>query len=67
MGIRAKNTLIKRSDFIKLAVSKPAIAAKQLKSLAVGLENCRNISDSVKALQEILYISERTVFNDLIK
>ncbi len=60
-------TASNRSKFCKLAISKPKDAANQLRVMATGLENCRNTSDVIKALTEIFSISERTVFNDLVK
>jgi hypothetical protein len=42
-------------------------AADQLRSMATGLENCRNTSDVIRALCEIFAVSERTVFNDLVR
>ena len=57
----------KRSSFCQLAVKDQAEAAKQLRDLATGLENCRNTSDTINALCEIFAVSERTVFNDLIR
>lgn len=56
-----------RSEFCQLAISDPAKAANQLRDLATGLENCRNTSDTVNALCQIFAVSERTVFNDLIR
>lgn len=57
----------KRAKFSKLAVSEPKKAADQLRDFATGLENCRNTSDTVAALCEIFAVSERTIFNDLIR
>lgn len=56
-----------RANFCKLAISKQKEAANQLRDMATGLENCRNTSDVIKALTEIFAVSERTVFNDLVK
>ncbi len=56
-----------RAKFCKLALLKPKEAAKELKDMALGLENCKNTSDIVVALKSILYVSERTIFNDFIK
>lgn len=61
---RIKNN---RATFCQLAISKPKEAASQLRDMATGLENCRNTSDVIKALTEIFAVSERTVFNDLVK
>lgn len=63
---RDKNILI-RSKFCKLAISNPKEAANQLRNISVGLENCRNTSDVINALCQIFAVSERTIFNDLIK
>ena len=57
----------KRSEFCQLALQDQTKAADELRDLATGLENCRNTSDVVKALCEIFAVSERTVFNDLIR
>ena len=56
-----------RSTFCKLALKDNKAAAKELKDLAIGLENCRNTSDIIRALTEIFAVSERTIFNDLIR
>jgi hypothetical protein len=66
MAKRDKNIAI-RSNFCKLAMSSPKQAANELRTLATGLENCRNTSDVINALCQIFAVSERTVFNDLIK
>jgi len=56
-----------REKFCKLAMTDRGKAANQLRDMATGLENCRNTSDIIKALTEIFAVSERTVFNDLVK
>jgi len=61
---RIKNN---REKFCKLAMVRPKDAANQLRDIATGLENCRNTSDIIRALCEIFAVSERTVFNDLVK
>jgi hypothetical protein len=61
------NNIAIRSKFCKIAISNPKIAANQLRDLATGLENCRNTSDTINALCQIFAVSERTIFNDLIK
>ena len=57
----------KRSKFCQLAMTDQKEAARQLKDLAIGLENCRNTQDTVNALCEIFAVSERTIFNDLAR
>jgi len=54
-----------RTKFVQLAIKDNKQAAERLRDLATGLENCRNVSDTVNALCTIFAISERTVFNDL--
>ena len=56
-----------RSDFCKLALKDPKKAADKLRSMANGLENCRNTSDTVYALQNIFAVGERTIFSDFIR
>lgn len=56
-----------RADFCQLALKDQKKAANQLRSLAKSLENCRNTSDTVYALQIIFAVSERTIFNDLVR
>jgi len=56
-----------RAKFCQLALKNNKLAAKQLRFLANGLENCRNTSDVINALQTIFCVSERTIFNDLKK
>lgn len=57
----------KRSAFCQLALKDQGKAAKELRDLATGLENCRNTSDVINALSSILHVSERTIFRDLLK
>lgn len=59
--------LAKRKIFVRLAFNNNKEAAWQLRSLALGLENCRNTKDIAYALSEILYLSEATLFNDYSK
>lgn len=66
MAKRDKNIEI-RSKFCKTAIANPKKAADDLRQLATGLENCRNTSDVINALTQIFAVSERTVFNDLVK
>lgn len=54
-----------RIAFVHLAFSNPEMAAKKLHSLANALANCRKSKDVVYALEEILFIKERTIYNDL--
>lgn len=56
--------LYKRKEFVNKAINNPKEAAKILLRKAKGLENCRNTSDSIYALQDILFLSERTIWND---
>jgi len=56
-----------RANFCKTAIQNNKIASKQLIDLAIGLENCRNTSDTILALSQIFAVSERTILNDLIK
>lgn len=66
MAKRDNNIKI-RARFCKLALQNQNEAAKELKDLAIGLENCRNTSDIIKALSQIFAISEKTVLRDLLK
>ena len=66
MAKREKNIEL-RSRFCKLALKDNKRAASQLRELATGLEGCRNTSDIITALCQIFAVSERTVFNDLVK
>lgn len=54
-----------RARFCKLALNDQKRAARELRELAIGLENCRNTTDVITALQTIFCVSERTVFNDI--
>ena len=56
-----------RAAFCQLALKDKKQAAKYLKDLATGLENCRNTTDIIEALKVIFCVSERTIFNDLSK
>jgi len=62
-----KKYINKRSNFCQLAMQDQKKAANELRSLATGLENCRNTSDVINALCEIFQVSERTIFRDLLK
>jgi hypothetical protein len=56
-----------RERLCKIAMQNPKKAAEELRLLAVGLENCRNTSDTINALCQIFAVSERTIFNDLVR
>jgi hypothetical protein len=56
-----------RSRFCQLALKDNKRAASELKNLAYGLENCKKTSDIIEALKTIFAVSERTIFNDLIR
>ncbi len=56
-----------RARFCQLALKDNKKAAIELHLLATGLENCRNTSDVVNALCTIFSVSERTIFNDLVR
>jgi hypothetical protein len=56
-----------RSQFCKLALKDSKQAASRLRDMAAGLENCRTTSDTIYALCNIFAVSERTIFNDLVK
>lgn len=64
---KSKTGLTKRAQFVQLAFSKPKEAAKQLKDLSIGLENCYKSSDIIKALSEVLHLSEKTILRDLTR
>lgn len=65
MSAKNGKQLKDRRSFINLSVNDPKRAALLLRRKAKGLENCRNTSDSVEALKDILYVSEVTIFRDL--
>jgi hypothetical protein len=54
----------KRSEFVKRVLDDPKKGAKELKEIALGLENCKNTYDVIYALSEMLYLSERTITRD---
>lgn len=56
-----------RAAFCKLALLNQKEAAKNLRDMADGLENCKNTADVVEALKNIFAVSERTIFNDFVK
>lgn len=62
-----KIKLKKRANFIKICFDNPKKGADILRNLAIGLENCRNSKDVNFALQEILFKSESTIWNDYAK
>jgi len=55
----------KRKEFVKRIIDNPIKGAKELRDLATGLENCKNTYDVIFALSEMLFLSERTIRNDL--
>jgi hypothetical protein len=57
----------KRADFVQAAFKNPKEGAKILHAMAEGLGNTKTSSDTVYALSQILYISERTIVRDLIR
>jgi len=61
----AKSKNDNRRELVELAMKSTALAAKQLRAMADGLEQCKNTSDIVFALSEIYGVSERTIFRDL--
>ena len=56
-----------RAKFCQKAIKNPKQAADELRGIALGLENCRNTTDTIKALREIFAVSERTIFMDLTR
>lgn len=61
------NNIKQRAIFCQGALADNKMAAKKLRDMATGLENCNNTSDVIYALQSILYVSERTIFRDLVR
>lgn len=59
-----ENQLKQRRQFVKTALNDPKAAAKVLRRKAKGLENCRNTTDTVEALKDILYLKEGQIFID---
>ena len=55
----------KRIRFSQLAIRDSKEAAKKLRGLAKGLENCRTTADTLAALSEIFGVSEKTILRDL--
>lgn len=62
-----REQLRKRNEFIKEAMTNPKDAGMNLIIKGVGLMNCKNTTDTVYALQDILYLSEQTIFTELRK
>lgn len=58
---------MKRSEFVKLAINDPKAAAAILKAQAKKLEKCRKVTETAKSISNILFITDRTVFNDCKK
>jgi hypothetical protein len=65
--MRRDKYIDKRSRFCQVALENPKQAAKELRMMAIGLENCRTTSDVIMALQEIFCVNERTIFRDFEK
>lgn len=56
-----------RERISQLAMRDSKEAAAVLRSLADALGECRSTSDTILALSEIFCVSERTIYNDLLK
>lgn len=63
---RSKQLKKLRIGFVKESIEDPKKGAQKLRDLANGLENAKNISDTVYALTQIFGVSERTIFRDLL-
>lgn len=57
----------KRNDFIKEAMNDPKEAGRLLAVKAVGLMNCRNTTDTIFAIKDILFLSESTIVKEARK
>lgn len=67
MPFKNRTILEKRAAFIQGAMNDPKWGAEQLRDMALGLESCTKTMNTVYALQDILFLSERTVFCDYLK
>ena len=56
-----------RDEFVKLGINNPDLAAKLLKSKAMQLSKCRNVTKTAEILSNILFVSDRTIFRDCKK
>ena len=65
--MRRGENIKQRARFCQRAIKDPKLAAEDLRGLALGLENCRKTTDVIEALCTIFAVSERTIFNDLLK
>jgi hypothetical protein len=63
--IKNEIDLQRRRNFAKLAIVDKKKAADKLRDAATGLENCKDISDIIYALNQILFLSERTIERDI--
>ena len=67
MGKKNKEDAQKRADFIQKAFQDTKSAANELEVMAIGLRNAKYTDEIIRALREILCISEATIFRDLKK
>jgi hypothetical protein len=63
--LKDKKLLKSRVAFNQAAITDPKKAAQRLRDLADSLEQTRNFSDTLYALSQICYVSERTIIRDL--
>lgn len=56
--------LKERRELVKTAIHSPEKAAEELLVKISKLKTSRNITDTVRILGEIFYLSEDTIFND---
>lgn len=56
-----------RSTFNILALNNPKKAAEQLRLKALGLQNCKTPAAILRALAEILFLSEKTIQRDWVR
>ena len=51
----------KRSRFIKLSLQHPKHAAAKLRALAIQIESSKTVAERYLILEDILFLSERTL------
>jgi hypothetical protein len=62
---RDEKLMNKRRKFVTLAFTNPIRASNILRTNARKLDQAKTIVEKVRILEEILYISERTIYNDV--
>ena len=62
-----EHTLRKRQTFVNLAICDNEKAAEYLQHAAMSLSQCQNTMQIIAILENLLFLSERTIMYDITK